>query len=125
MNSNVRECLRLDPDHKKCSDYYKMLRKLTKLLERMKKSHDDRDYNDCIVAAKLVIDNDKNSQVFIQKSQSYICSCNSKAKNTREAIDSCSDLLRINPNDAEALYNRAQAHITEENLDDGKLNLIF
>ena len=115
----------MDPDHKKCSDYYKMLRKLTKLIERMKKSHDERDYNDCIIAAGLIIENDKNSQVFYQKSQSYICSCNSKAKNTKEAIETCSEMLKNNPNDAETLYNRAQAYILEENLDDGKFTNLF
>jgi len=89
-------------------------------MERMRKSHDDRDYNDCILAAKSIIENDRNSQIFYQKSQSYICSCNSKAKNTKEAIESCSELLKSNPNDAETLYNRAQAYIIEENLDDGE-----
>lgn len=115
--NDIRECLRLDPDHKKCSDYYKNLRKLTKSIEKMKKAHDEQRYDECITAAKSVINQDPNSHSFKLKGQSFICSCNSKAKNIKQAIESCSEVLKSNPNDAEALFNRAQAYIVDEELE--------
>ncbi len=107
----------MDPDHKKCSTLYKNLRKLSKLLERTRKSQDEQDYNDCVAAAIQIMNHDKQSHYFIQKGRSYQCVCNSKAKNTKEAIQICTQVLDNNPNDAEALYFRAQAHIDEESLE--------
>lgn len=76
--NNIRECLKLDPDHKKCSDFYKRLKKLAKFLENMKKSHDEQRYDECVNAANRVIEFDRNANQFVIKSETYICICNSK-----------------------------------------------
>lgn len=118
--NDIRDCLKLDPDHKQCSNYYKMLRKLNKLIERMKKSHDEGDYSECVQTATTIKNLDSNSLQFFLKSQSYICSCQTKNKDSVQAIKSCSEYLRRNPDDAETLYNRAQAYILEEDLDNAQ-----
>lgn len=115
---NIRECLKLDQDHKKCSDLYRKLKKLAKFIENMKKSDDESRYDDCIRAAQSIIELVAQSKKFIQQSESYICSCNSKAKYTQKAIETCTNVLNDNENDIEALYNRAQAYITEEKYDE-------
>jgi DnaJ homolog subfamily C member 3 len=115
---NIRECLKLDQDHKKCSDFYKKLKKLAKFIENMKKSHDESRYDDCIRAAQSIIELVGQSKKFIQQGESFICACNSKAKYTQKAIETCTKVLNDNENDIEALYNRAQAYITEENYDE-------
>lgn len=109
--------MKLDPDHKKCSDMYKSLRKLVKFIENMKKAHDEQNYNECLNAAQKVIAHDPKAHNFVLKGQSYVCSCNSKAKNTKVAIEACSQYLNSNPNDAESLYNRAQAYLVDELFD--------
>jgi DnaJ homolog subfamily C member 3 len=96
-----------------------MLKKLTKLIERMRKSSDEQNYNECVNAANSLIDMDANARSFHIKAKSYICSCNSKAKNNKQAIDSCTELLKMQPSDTEALYNRAQAYISDEQLELG------
>ena len=111
--------MRLDPDHKKCSDLYKSLRKLSKLLERMNKASNEQNFAECISAANQVMNHDKNSHFFKHRGLSFICSCNSRAKNTNEAVKACSEVITSNPNDAEALYYRAQAYIVDELLDQG------
>jgi DnaJ family protein C protein 3 len=118
--NDVRECLRLDADHKKCSDFYKSLRKLNKLLEKMRKAHDENNFNECISAAKSVMGHDAKSASFKLKGEQFLCTCNAKAKNTKEAIDSCSNVLKVSPNDADAFYYRAQAYIVDELLDKAK-----
>ncbi len=115
--NNVRECLRLDADHKKCSDFYKNLRKLTKSMEKMRKASEENRYDECVTAAQAVINQDSKSQMFQLKGKSFVCSCQSKAKNAKEALEACSDILSVNPNDADALYYRAQAYIADEMLD--------
>ena len=114
--------MRLDPDHKKCSNYYKSLRKLTKFIDNMKKSHDEQRYDECITSAQQVFNHDAEAHTFRLKAQSYMCSCYSKAKKTKEAIDVCTLLIKNNPNDAESLYNRAQAYIADELYESGKSN---
>ena len=111
--------MRLDPDIKKCADSYKQLRKLTKLIESMKKSHDEQRFDECVSTARNVIAHDTNSQHFRFKGHSFICSCYSKAKNGKLAVESCTEALKINPNDVDTIYNRAQAYIVEEELDNG------
>jgi DnaJ family protein C protein 3 len=76
--SNIRECLKLDPDHKKCSDFYKKLKKLSKFLDNMKRAHDEQRYDECINSANKVIDFDSSSNKFVLKSETYICICQSK-----------------------------------------------
>lgn len=118
--NDIRECLRLDPDLKKCSVYYKMLRKLNKLIEKMKKSHDENNFPECIKAAHSIQELDSSSLPFYLKSQAYICSCHVKSKDAVEAIKACTECINKNPNDADTLYNRAQAYILEEQLEDAQ-----
>ena len=94
-----------------------MLRKLTKLLERMRKANEEQNWAECVSSAESVIAMDKNAHNFIQKGRSFVCACQSKAKNTKQAVDACSEVLRQNANDADALYYRAQAYIVDELLD--------
>lgn len=118
--NDIRECLRLDPDIKKCSDFYKKLKKLNKLIEKMKKSHDENNFSECIKSATSIKDLDPSSLQFYLKSQSYICSCHLKSKNSVDAINSCTEYINKNPSDAETLYNRAQAYILEEQLEEAQ-----
>lgn len=118
--NNIRECLKLDPDHKKCSDYYKMLKKLNKIIEKTKKSLEEQKYGECVASARQMIEHDEKAQSFVNKGQSYVCSCSSKGKDTKLAIEACTKVLDNAPNDAEALYNRAQAYITDELLEQGQ-----
>lgn len=115
--NDIRECLRLDPDIKKCSTYYKMLRKLNKLIERMTKAHDERNYGECVSTAETIKELDRSSMPFYLKCQSFICRCQTKDEDATKAIESCSEYLKRNPNDAETLYNRAQSYILDEQLE--------
>lgn len=117
--NDVRECLRLDPDHKKCSESYKKLRKLNKLLEAMRKASEESNFDECVRSAQSVQAHDPKSASFKLKAASYLCSCNSRAKNAKQAIENCSEVLKINPNDADAFYHRGQAYIADEQLENG------
>ena len=80
----------------------------------MKKSHDEQRYDECLTNAQQVFNHDKDANIFRLKAQSHMCSCNSKAKKTKEAIEICTLLIKTSPNDAESYYNRAQAYIADE-----------
>lgn len=118
--NDIRECLRLDPDLKKCSDQYKMLRKLNKLIEKMKKSHDENNFGECVKTATTIKGLDSSSLPFYLKCQAFICSCLTKSEDTAGAIKACSEYIVKNPSDANTLYNRAQAYILEEQYDEAR-----
>ena len=51
----------------------------------MKRAHDENRFNDCISEANSVMSQDAGSHMFRLKAQSFICSCNSKAKEGKKA----------------------------------------
>lgn len=122
--NDIRECLRLDPDHKQCSNSYKKLRKLTKHIDNMRRASDENRLDECVRSAQAVIAHDPKSVSFKIKALGYLCSCQSKAKQAKQAIESCSELLKLTPDDSSALYHRGQAFIVEEQLDKGTLLLL-
>lgn len=101
-----------------------MLKKLNKIIEKTKKSLEEQKYAECVASARQMIQHDEKAQSFINKGQSFVCSCSSKGKDTKVAVESCTKVLDNAPNDAEALYNRAQAYITDELLEQGKLDTL-
>ncbi len=75
---NIRECVKLDSDNKKCSDLYKKFKKLNKLLENMRKAHDEANYVECVENGKKIKAEFADSYHFRSKGQSQICICSSK-----------------------------------------------
>jgi DnaJ family protein C protein 3 len=50
----VRECLRLDPEHQDCFPHYKIVRKVDKLISDAQEDINNKDYQDCIDNANKV-----------------------------------------------------------------------
>jgi DnaJ family protein C protein 3 len=50
----VRECLRLDPEHKDCFPHYKIVKKVDKLLSDAQENINNKNYHDCIASANKV-----------------------------------------------------------------------
>ena len=52
--NEVRECLRLDPDHKDCFTLYKKLKKVAKFVVAAREARNSEDWDDCKEAAQKV-----------------------------------------------------------------------
>lgn len=52
--SQVRECLKLDPEHKECFPHYKKVKKVAKLVQDLQTNSNDNNYQGCITSAKKV-----------------------------------------------------------------------
>jgi DnaJ family protein C protein 3 len=76
--NNIRECVKLDSDNKRCSELYKKLKKLSKLLDNMRKAQDEENYVECVNNAKKIKTDFADSYHFRSKAQSQICICSSK-----------------------------------------------
>ena len=56
--AEVRECLKLDPEHKDCYPLYKKLKKVAKFLTAAKEARDQQDWAECVAAAQKVLKNE-------------------------------------------------------------------
>ena len=52
--NEIRECLKLDPDHKDCFKLYKKVKKVNKLVNDAQEYMNNKQYEDCTSAAKKV-----------------------------------------------------------------------
>ncbi len=56
--NEVRECLRLDPEHKDCYPFYKKVKKVAKFVVSAQESQNSQSWNDCIESANKVLKNE-------------------------------------------------------------------
>ena len=50
----MRECLRLDPEHKDCYPFYKRVKKVAKFVTAAQEAQNEQRWEDCIDAANKV-----------------------------------------------------------------------
>jgi DnaJ family protein C protein 3 len=115
---NIRECLKLDADHKECHIHYIKVKKLAKQLESIRDAISQSQWNDCLDKANqiLKLSSDPLSHAFIYRAHSSICTCMSRGKSaTKETIATCTSVLdTYHVSDAEVLVSRAEAYILNE-----------
>ncbi|CAF3383343.1 unnamed protein product [Rotaria socialis] len=117
--TNIRECLKLDPDHKDCHSHYIKVKKLAKQLEIINDATSQSRWNDCIEKAReiLKLSSDPLSSVFVFRAHSSLCTCMSRGKfPATETIKICTEVLdTYHVSDAEILVSRAEAYVLHEN----------
>ncbi|XP_077987688.1 dnaJ homolog subfamily C member 3-like [Glandiceps talaboti] len=111
---SVRECLKLDPDHKECFPHYKKAKKLNKQFESAQEYMNQGSYDDAIDKLTATMKTEDKVPEFIERAKQKICTCHSKNKNAKEAIEICSEILESNEEDLDALIDRAEAFIANE-----------
>jgi DnaJ family protein C protein 3 len=117
--NSIRECLKLDPDHKPCFNHYKKVKKLASNVKAMNDFAQENQFKECTDKAKAALktESDALNMVFVIKSK--MCHCLTKGGDASEAIKVCSEALRINSEDVNVLCDRADAYINNENYDEG------
>ena len=50
----MRECLKLDPEHKECFPHYKKVKKVAKLVQDLQANANENNYQGCVASAKKV-----------------------------------------------------------------------
>ncbi|UJR27693.1 hypothetical protein I4U23_008971 [Adineta vaga] len=114
---NIRECLKLDADHKECHKHYTKVKKLAKQLETIRDAISQSNWNECLEKANqiLKLSSDPSSQAFVHRAHSTLCTCMSRGKSSvKETIDKCTEVLNTYGADAEILVSRAEAYILNE-----------
>lgn len=94
--NNVRECLKLDPDHKSCMDFYKPTKKLNNHITNMLSSKESKDNDDCFNQGKnalKILKGEQDQLALIYSIQSVMCHCLSRAGDTVEGLKVCDEAL--------------------------------
>lgn len=76
--NTIRECLKLDPDHKPCFNFYKKVKKLAGHIKAMNDFAQENDFGECAQKgnAALKVESDSPQMVYVIKSK--MCQCLSK-----------------------------------------------
>ncbi|XP_007942202.1 dnaJ homolog subfamily C member 3 [Orycteropus afer afer] len=118
LRYEVRECLKLDQDHKRCFAHYKQVKKLNKLIESAEELIRDGRYTDATSKYESVMKTEPSISEYTIRSKERICHCFSKDEKPTEAIRICSEVLQMEPDNVNALKDRAEAYLIEEMYDE-------
>uniref|UniRef100_A0A8C0E292 DnaJ homolog subfamily C member 3 n=1 Tax=Balaenoptera musculus TaxID=9771 RepID=A0A8C0E292_BALMU len=116
--SEVRECLKLDQDHKRCFAHYKQVKKLNKLIKSAEELIKEGRYTDATSKYESVMKTEPSVSEYTVRSKERICHCFSKDEKPVEAIRVCSEVLQMEPDNVNALKDRAEAYLIEEMYDE-------
>lgn len=120
----IRECLKLDPEHADCFPFYKKLKKVEKALSSAQEYLDEKSYEDCIASAERTLKHESEIPMIIFSAKQLSCTCHVKAGDYAEAINVCGEALNLHK-DPSVLCDRAEAFLETEMYDDGEYDAIF
>ncbi|XP_053563812.1 dnaJ homolog subfamily C member 3 [Bombina bombina] len=116
--SEIRECLKLDPDHKDCFSHYKKVKKLNKQIQTAEELIQEGRYEDAIGKYKGILKTEPDIPYYSSLVQERSCHCYTKNQQSTEAVKVCTEYLQLEPNNINALKDRAEAYILEEMYDE-------
>lgn len=115
----IRECLKLDPEHKDCFPFYKNLKKVEKALSNAQTFLEEKQFSDCIQSAEKVLKLETEVPMIIFGANQLLCTCYGKDEQYPNAIRKCREALEMHKDPA-VYCDRAEAYIETEMYDDGK-----
>lgn len=115
----IRECLKLDPEHKDCFPFYKKIKKIDKFLNDAQGYTDTKEFKECVASAEKVLKNEKDVPMIVFSAKQFMCSCHVLDEEYISAIGHCKEAFSIYK-DPNVLCDWAEALIGTEMWDDGK-----
>lgn len=116
--NQIRECLKLNSDHKECFQFYKGVKKLAKLREQLATLVKKGDWMGCLEKGRSILKTEKSVSSIQLDVFRHTCKCNREAGHVEEAIQECSEVLdNLDENDVDVLCERAEAYLLNEDFD--------
>jgi DnaJ family protein C protein 3 len=116
--NNIRECLKLDPEHKDCYPFYKKVKKVAKFLMAAQEAQNNQDWQECIDAAQKILKNEPKIENIRFHGYDKNCHCQLQGGvESTEVIKSCDQALRIRE-EPRILCDRAEAQLAEDLFDE-------
>ncbi|KAJ6633044.1 DnaJ like subfamily C member 3 [Pseudolycoriella hygida] len=113
----IRECLKLDPEHGDCFPFYKKIKKIDKALSDSQNYLEANAFGDCISSAEKVLKMEQEIPMIIFSANQLLCTCYRKDEEYTKAISKCGDAIKLH-NDPSVLCDRAEAYLETEMFDD-------
>lgn len=113
----IRECLKLDPEHKDCFPFYKKIKKIDKVNVDGQLALEEKRYEECIQYAEKLVKLEPDVPMIIYNGKQLLCSCLVKDEQYTAAIGRCREALELYQ-DPEVMCDRAEALIGAEMYDD-------
>lgn len=110
----IRECLKLDPDHKDCFSLYKKLKKLNKQFSAAQDLINGASYSDAIQKLEQALKTEPKHHFYVVKAKGQICHCHRMNGDVDKTLDSCAEVLKLDENNVDALCDRAEGHILND-----------
>ncbi|XP_076662485.1 dnaJ homolog subfamily C member P58IPK [Halictus rubicundus] len=114
---DIRECLKLDPDHSSCFSFYKKVKKISKLLADAEKFEKAGKYDDCIGSAQSALKLEPNVGNVRFSGHQLLCKCYTNSLDTNQAISNCQEALTMRK-EPEIYCDSAEAYLAAEMFDD-------
>jgi len=113
----LRECLKLDPDHKDCYPMYKKVKKVAKFLTNAKEAREAEDWEGCVSSAQKVLKHEAEMEMVQFHAQDKLCQCSMMTGDTAGSRKACTEAIRVE--DLPRLYcERAEAYLAEDMYDE-------
>lgn len=106
----IRDCLKLDPDHKECYSHYKNVKKLFKTVESGKKFMAEERWDDAIGKFKKALQQEPRIPAFNLEMKLKICESSVKKSSPVEALAACKDVLNYESSNIPALILLSEAY---------------
>ncbi|XP_076026137.1 dnaJ homolog subfamily C [Genypterus blacodes] len=116
--NEVRECLKLDPDHKQCYGHYKQVKKLNKQILSAEELIKEQRYEEAVSKYEAVMKTEPDVQQFSLIAKERICHSLVQSQQGSSAIKVCSSVLQKDPQNVNVLKDRAEAYIQDEQYDE-------
>lgn len=116
----IRECLKLDPEHGNCFPFYKKIKKVDKALSDAQTYLDENSFSECIASAEKTLKMEDEIPMIIFSANQLLCTCYLKDEQYTLAIRKCGEAIELHK-DPSVLCDRAEAYLETEMFDDGKL----
>ncbi len=113
----IRECLKLDPEHKDCFPFYKKIKKIDKFMGDAQSYSDKNEFKECITSAEKILKNEEETPMVIFSGRQLLCTCSVKDEQYTNAINHCKEALNIYK-DPNTLCDKAEALIGAEMYDE-------
>ncbi|XP_064394155.1 dnaJ homolog subfamily C member 3-like [Halichondria panicea] len=113
----IRECLRLDPDHKECFPHYKKVKKLDKKLKSAQELLDNGRYHEAAEKYHSILSSFEDTQkihAYLLRIRSKLCHCYSKIGNLEVGKEWCGLALELESDNVDALCDRAELFINNQ-----------
>ncbi|KAF2360314.1 Tetratricopeptide repeat [Trinorchestia longiramus] len=114
--SEIRECLKLDPDHKSCFKLYKKVKKVNKLVEGLQEQVNKKEFVECSDASEKILKEEPNVEAVRYIAYEKLCTCDREIGDVIKAKKSCDASLE-HAKDPRMYCERAELHIVNDDFD--------